>query len=148
MPPEKKSKLWLWFVAAFVVHPVMAHFEAAPLSIVRAIYSKTTDGAALVSEVGVTAKFLVPMYGHRVIVDRGDFDVDEIERLRSTYGAVYIVLLDRYTGSSLFEGLSAQGREMIAQVSRRCHLDLTDDQWPDREDHLRIWSVGDCVRLR
>ena len=132
-------------IAAFAVHPVMAYFEALPLSIVRAIYANTPDGAVLITESGVTAKFILPMYGRRVVVSRGEFELDNIERLRVLHGAASVVQLDRDTGSMALDRRNADTHEMIEQISRRCRLELLYDRWHDRENRLRIWNVSVCA---
>ena len=117
-----------------------AGWGADQAAIRDAIYTKTSAGSVLVSNVRATGKFMDYVGGERRILDLERLHPSHLERLLESRGGYFLVLLQR--SDSGFRRRQAFENEM--RITRIPHAkDVIVDLQATPSDRLRIWRVGD-----
>ncbi|HMC54957.1 MAG TPA: hypothetical protein VKH19_07300 [Gemmatimonadaceae bacterium] len=127
---------------AFLIHPIAHRQEAAPLAVVKALYSYTRADRPIVTNVDATLKYFSVAYGPRQLVLADRTPLDSLVSFARRYGGLTIAFLDR-SDSEMFRADAARNARLLMDIGTRCALRPTYREsfgWAE----LRTMELDDC----
>ena len=131
---------WLAGVAVAEVgaHVTHSSWSASQAAIRQVIYDHTPEGAIIVGNSGATAKFIHPVYGPRLHLDRDYVSGPVAARILARNDVFYLLFLDR-SDSDYWRRDARQNEFYLKTYNPRPPLVLEMQVTPT--DHLRIFEV-------
>jgi hypothetical protein len=129
--------------AAFAIHPLVRRLGAEQAAIMNTIRTHTTPGTPLVVNEKAAGKYLSPVYGPRLQIDRQTMRPGDIARYCRRFGRVGVVLLDR-TDTELFRQDALANATFLADAARDVPLRQRTDTVLSPVLRLRILEATDC----
>jgi hypothetical protein len=139
-------------IAAVSIHPRMDALGRISADIARQIYQATPQRAVLITNIGITRKYLSPAFGDRVIAPRDDVPTADVPRIVARGVPTYMVLADR-SDSEFLRADSATNAAYRSALQLRCSLEPTVISRFTSQDHgrtvatnvrLAVWRVAAC----
>jgi 4-amino-4-deoxy-L-arabinose transferase-like glycosyltransferase len=130
-------------VLGFLVHPVLASWEAGQVAIQADLYAHTRPDAAILTNSVATGKYFNEIYGARRVIDHYLVKPEELRRVLEAHGLVQIAFLER-PDSRFFRDEARGCGDYLVAAQAFCRVELAFEHRFPTSERLFVWDVKSC----